>query len=140
MNIKIKPEKIAMGFHYTCGCRNEQVFTDSTNLEISGTPICPFCNRGMDADYYWEISEDGIVKEKEMTLEDWYIHPVLPGRIEGKIFNDVKGRFNDGDEIMTSRVWKIENGYAFTKYGSKYKLGSPNKSLFGITEDGITAE
>lgn len=65
-----------------------------------------------------EIKTTGILK-------DWTIEKRYDGQyvITGKIYDDVKRRFQDGANITTSRLLAIqfEDGYAFTK-NSVYKL------------------
>lgn len=137
MKTKVVPEKIVMGFHYQCGCYNNQVFTNITDLETVGVPECAECDRILEADAFWEIEDDGVIVEKEQTLENWYV--VDFGRfglkkLHGNIHNDSRGRFEDGQEIFTSTVFNVENGRVHTKSGSVYKLGSPSCLLFNIEE------
>lgn len=58
-------------------------------------------------------------------LKEWSI-VMLGGKvyIVGKVYNDIKGRFNDGDEIRTSQVLKADfvNGVIETR-NSVYHLG-----------------
>lgn len=64
-----------------------------------------------------------MTKEVEIhgTLENW--RPYY-GRIIGNIYNDTKGRFADGAEVMTSIMKHKEGNIAFTM-NSNYKLGKP---------------
>ena len=58
-------------------------------------------------------------------LKEWSI-VMLGGKvyIVGKVYNDIKGRFNDGDEIRTSQILKADfvNGVVETR-NSVYHLG-----------------
>lgn len=57
-------------------------------------------------------------------LKDWSIMRLFGDVfIVGKVYNDIKGRFEDGDEIRTSRVLKADfvNGVIETR-NSVYHL------------------
>lgn len=60
-----------------------------------------------------------------MELRNWKIHqhPTGPYQLAGNIYNDTKGRFNDGDYVVTSQIKSIdfENGVAQTR-NTKYIL------------------
>jgi len=132
MKTKVMPEKIVMGFHHVCGCFNSNVYVDSLHLETEGVPQCIKCDRMLDVDAFWEIEDDGVIVEPEMTLENWCGVPWNHKKLHGKIYHDSKFRFNDGDEIFTSEIVKVENGRVTTKTGSIYKLGTPNPSIFDL--------
>ena len=57
-------------------------------------------------------------------LKNWYVE-MYYGRVTivGKVYNDIKGRFDDGTEIRTSQVLKADfvNGVVETK-NSVYHL------------------
>ncbi len=60
-----------------------------------------------------------------MELRNWKYHPYYVNIIQGNIFNDEKGRFEDGKAVSTSSVLGLQsiNGktYAITR-NSKYEL------------------
>ena len=64
---------------------------------------------------------------KKMLLKDWYIRPVNGGMVVvGYIFNDEKGRFEDGTLIHTSLVVYADFEYRVIKtLNSTYHLGLP---------------
>jgi hypothetical protein len=55
-------------------------------------------------------------------------------RIHGKVKYDGRGRFKNGEEIITTPVVSIHEGMVMTKSGSFYKLGMPHKSVFGLSD------
>lgn len=132
LKTKVQTDRIILGFHYVCGCYNSNVYVDSLSLDNEGVPVCPKCGRMLDSDAFWEVQDDGVIVEPEMTLENWCGVPWDKKRIHGKIYHDSKLRFKDGDEIFTSKIVKVENGRITTKTGSVYKLGTPNPVIFGI--------
>lgn len=68
--------------------------------------------------------------QEEITgiLEQWWYHPFY-NVVSGRIFNDVKGRFQDATVIHTSDIGdqkdKLQEGYVVTTLNSTYKLGKP---------------
>lgn len=68
--------------------------------------------------------------ESTAILEDWKFEGHLKDdnfHLSGKIYNDKKNRFNDGQKVYTSRIEEInfQDGWAKTK-NSIYKLGACN--------------
>ena len=62
-----------------------------------------------------------LMKMTDARLEDWVRVGAV---IYGKIFEDSKGRFTDGQDIVTSRIVSIDNDTVQT-VNTLYKLGTP---------------
>jgi hypothetical protein len=58
------------------------------------------------------------------TLRSWILTPWLDGktRATGKVYGDLKGRFNDGSTITTSPIVMMDRDILVTER-SIYKLG-----------------
>lgn len=60
----------------------------------------------------------------DARLENW----VRVGEvIYGTVYEDSKGRFQDGDDIVTSRLVSVDDNIVKTM-NSTYKLGAPYKN------------
>lgn len=70
----------------------------------------------------------------KQILDNWFFTP-SGTRMVGNIINDVRKRFPDGTQVITSTIKKYKKGIVYTFSGSEYKLGNPNVVLFNITED-----
>ena len=58
----------------------------------------------------------------DAELRDWVLADIAGTVVVfGKIYNDSKGRFSDGEEIRTSKVKALENG-RLTTQNTKYLL------------------
>lgn len=71
---------------------------------------------------------------EKQKLENWFLTP-SGGRLVGEIYNDVRGRFPDGTEVITSKIVGYKDGVVITKSGSEYVLGFPNRILFIMEGD-----
>lgn len=60
----------------------------------------------------------------DARIEDWV---KVGDVIYGTIYEDSKGRFKDGDGIVTSRLVSVDDNIAKT-LNSTYKLGAPYKN------------
>ncbi len=72
-------------------------------------------------------SVEEIVPQVDGVLEDWIAYPFGGSRINGKIYGDSKGRFNDGEVVTTSTVVEgdIKEGSIVKTRNSSYRLGKP---------------
>lgn len=78
----------------------------------------------------WEILEaieeaappPAPVSLYDAELRDWYKVPYLNGAIyRGRVYNDRKGRFNDGELVSTSYMLAVDGDILQTR-NSRYKL------------------
>ncbi len=60
----------------------------------------------------------------DARIEDWI---KVGDVIYGTVYEDSKGRFKDGDGIVTSRLVSVDDNIAKT-LNSTYKLGAPYKN------------
>lgn len=60
----------------------------------------------------------------DARIEDWV---KVGDVIYGTVYEDSKGRFKDGDGIVTSRLVSVDDNIAKT-LNSTYKLGAPYKN------------
>lgn len=72
-------------------------------------------------------SVEEVVPQVDGVLENWIAYPFGGSRINGKIYGDSKGRFNDGDVVTTSSVVEgdIKEGSIVKTRNSSYRLGKP---------------
>jgi len=70
----------------------------------------------------------------EQKLDTWFFSPT-GNRLVGEIFNDKRGRFPDGTQVVTSVIKNYKDGVVYTVSGSEYELGNPNFALFNIEEN-----
>lgn len=67
--------------------------------------------------------EEPKMPEFDAKLHEWEIYKGYQGGlfVSGKVYNDSKGRFNDGDRIRTSQIIGVEGDIIITK-NTRYKL------------------
>lgn len=65
-----------------------------------------------------------MTRDFDCILLDWETYHEYAGqlRLRGAAMADVKGRFINGEVIITSELQHIKNGIATTKSGTRYLL------------------
>lgn len=87
----------------------------------------------INADTPVEKANDNLLNVPR--IENWYTtslqSPYIPPelrtlRVSGIIFGDTRGRFRDGDPILTSNIIGATGKFITTHSGSVYELGTPD--------------
>ena len=69
----------------------------------------------------WDVGTD-----ERLVIDNPYMPPeMFPLSAEGNVYGS--DEYEDGEKIVTSMIIKMEDSHIYTKTGSIYKLGEPDK-------------